>query len=435
VSVVLGFTRQARPRWLELVLLAFPVLLLATGLTLIALARDEAPNTGDQALVAALGAGLLVAHACLTVRYPRADQVILPTAAMLAALSMVMVARLEPSLALRQAIWVALGSVALLGTLIMLPGIEWLRQYRYTWAALGLLLVLSTFVFGIDPNGSGARLWLGYGGVYFQPSEILKILLVVFFAAYLDEYRELLTLSSVRVGPISLPPLPYLAPLLLMLAIALGLVVLQRDLGAALLLFGLFLAMLFVATGRVTYVLGSLLLFVLGADLLYRLFSVVTVRVETWLDPWATASTTGYQLVQGLTALAAGGLFGAGLTYGYPGYVPAVHTDFMIAAIGEELGLAGTLAVVGLYVVLIHRGLRVAMQAADPFAALLAAGLTSVIGIQALVILGGTLKLIPLTGVTLPLLSYGGSSVLANFVLLGLLLAVSAEPKRGNDAG
>jgi cell division protein FtsW (lipid II flippase) len=435
VSVVLGLTRQARPRWLELVLLAFPVLLLATGLTLIALARDEAPDTGDQALVAALGAGLLVAHACLTVRYPRADQVILPTAAMLAALSMVMVARLEPSLAPRQAIWVALGSVALLGTLIVLPGIEWLRQYRYTWAALGLLLVLSTFVFGIDPNGSGARLWLGYGGVYFQPSEILKILLVVFFAAYLDEYRELLTLSSVRVGPISLPPLPYLAPLLLMLAIALGLVVLQRDLGAALLLFGLFLAMLFVATGRVTYVLGSLLLFVLGADLLYRLFSVVTVRVETWLDPWATASTTGYQLVQGLTALAAGGLFGAGLTYGYPGYVPAVHTDFMIAAIGEELGLAGTLAVVGLYVVLIHRGLRVAMQAADPFAALLAAGLTSVIGIQALVILGGTLKLIPLTGVTLPLLSYGGSSVLANFVLLGLLLAVSAEPKRGNDAG
>jgi len=158
-------------------------------------------------------------------------------------------------------------------------------------------------VFGIDPNGSGARLWLGFGGVYFQPSEILKILLVVFFAAYLDDYRELLTLSSVRVGPLSLPPLPYLAPLLFMLAMALGLVVLQRDLGAALLLFGLFLAMLFVATGRMTYVVGSLLLFVLGADLLYRLFSVVTVRVETWLDPWATASTSGYQLVQGLTAL------------------------------------------------------------------------------------------------------------------------------------
>src|SRR6185295_12221667 len=156
---------------------------------------------------------------------------------------------------------------------------------------------------------------------------------------------------------------------------------------------GLFLAMLFVATGRLTYVLGSLAFFVLGADLLYRVFSVVKVRVETWLDPWATASTTGYQLVQGLTALAAGGIVGAGLTFGYPGYVPAVHTDFMIAAIGEELGLAGTLAVVGLYVVLVHRGLRVAMLTRDTFAALVAAGLTSVVAIQALVILGGTLKL------------------------------------------
>jgi cell division protein FtsW (lipid II flippase) len=262
----------------------------------------------------------------------------------------------------------------------------------------------------------------------------LKILLVVFFAAYLDDYRELLTLSSVRIGPLSLPPLPYLAPLVFMLAIALGVVVMQRDLGAALLLFGLFLAMLFVATGRVTYVVGSLAIFMLGADLLYRLFSVVKIRVETWLDPWATSTTTGYQLVQGLTALAAGGVLGTGLTFGYSDYVPAVHTDFMIAAIGEELGLVGSLGVVGLYVVLVHRGLRIAMLTGDSFATLLAAGLTSVLGIQALVILGGTLKLIPLTGVTLPLLSYGGSSVLANYVLLGLLLAVSAEPRRAPDA-
>jgi cell division protein FtsW (lipid II flippase) len=214
-----------------------------------------------------------------------------------------------------------------------------------------------------------------------------------------------------------------------MLAMALGVVVLQRDLGAALLLFNVFLAMLYVATGRLTYVVGSLAIFVLGADLLYRLFNVVQIRVETWFDPWATASTTGYQLIQGLTALAAGGIVGSGLALGSPEYVPAVHTDFMIAAIGEELGLVGTLAVVGLYVVLVHRGLRIALLTRDSFGTLLAAGLTSAFGIQALVILGGTLKLIPLTGVTLPLLSYGGSSVLANYVLLGLLLAVSAEPR------
>jgi cell division protein FtsW (lipid II flippase) len=426
--------RGARPRWLELALLALPVLLLATGLTLIALARGDAPGPIERGLVAALATALFVVHAWLTLRHPHADQVLLPAAAMLAALSVVMVARLEPDLAIRQAIWIGVGATAMLLTLAVLPAVGWLRELRYTWAALGLILVLSTFVFGVDPNGSGARLWLGAGGVLFQPSEILKLLLVVFFAAYLDDYRELLTLSSVRVGPISLPPLPYLAPLLLMLAIALALVVLQRDLGAALLLFGLFLTMLFVATGRFAYVVVGLMLFVLGADLLYRLFSVVKVRVDTWLDPWATASTTGYQMVQGLTALAAGGVLGAGLTFGYPGYVPAVHTDFMIAAIGEELGLAGTLAVVGLYVVLVHRGLRVATVAADSFAALVAAGLTSVVAIQALVILGGTLKLIPLTGVTLPLLSYGGTSMLANFVLLGLLLAVSAEPRSPLDA-
>jgi cell division protein FtsW (lipid II flippase) len=435
MKALLLSTRGSRPRWLELALLTLPILLLAVGLTTMALARGgEAPDSSDQLLVAALAAALFAVHCWLTLRHPSADQVLLPAASMLAALSMIMVARLEPSLAIRQAIWVGVGSAALLATLVILPGVSWLRQYRYTWAALGLVLVLSTFVFGVDPNGSGARLWLGFGGVFFQPSEILKILLVVFFAAYLDDYRELLTLSSVRVGPLSLPPLPYLAPLVFMLAIALGVVVMQRDLGAALLLFGLFLAMLFVATGRVTYVVGSLAIFMFGADLLYRLFSVVKIRVETWLDPWATATTTGYQLVQGLTALAAGGVLGTGLTFGYPDYVPAVHTDFMIAAIGEELGLVGSLGVVGLYVVLVHRGLRIAMLTGDSFATLLAAGLTSVLGIQALVILGGTLKLIPLTGVTLPLLSYGGSSVLANYVLLGLLLAVSAEPRRASDA-
>jgi cell division protein FtsW (lipid II flippase) len=419
----------ARPRWLELALLVFPILVLAVGLTTIDLVHGDAPETSDQLLVCALAGSLFAVHVLLTLRFPRADQVVLPAASMLAALGMVMAARLEPALAPRQAIWVAVGSFALLATLVILPGVAWLRQYRYTWAALGLALVLSTFVLGVDPNGSGARLWLGFGGVFFQPSEVLKLLLVVFFAAYLDDYRELLTLSSLRLGPISLPPLPYLTPLLFMLAMALGVVVLQRDLGAALLLFNVFLAMLYVATGRLTYVVGSLAIFVLGADLLYRLFNVVQIRVETWIDPWATASTTGYQLIQGLTALAAGGIVGSGLALGSPEYVPAVHTDFMIAAIGEELGLVGTLAVVGFYVVLVHRGLRIALLTRDSFGTLLAAGLTSAFGIQALVILGGTLKLIPLTGVTLPLLSYGGSSVLANYVLLGLLLAVSAEPR------
>lgn len=426
--------RGARPRWLELGLLPFPVLLLALGLTTVRLIEGTPPGPREWAVVAGLGGGLAILHLWLTLRHPRADQVLLPLAAMLSALSIVMVGRLVPELAVRQAMWVGIGLVAALATLTVLPGVAWLRRYRYTWAALGVLLVLSTFVFGVDPNASGARLWLGLGGIYFQPSEILKILLVVFFAAYLDDYRELLALSGLRVGPLVLPPLPYLAPLLLMLALALGVVVLQRDLGAALLLFGVFLAMLFIASGRAVYVVGGLTLFGAGAALFYRLFQVVQLRVEVWLDPWATASTTGYQIVQALTALAAGGLLGAGLGYGYPEYVPAVHTDFMIAAIGEELGLAGTLAVVALYVLLVHRGFLVALSTRDMFASLLGAGLTTVVAVQSLVILGGTLRLMPLTGVTLPLLSYGGSSVLANFVLLGLLLAVSGEARGGSDA-
>jgi cell division protein FtsW (lipid II flippase) len=255
----------------------------------------------------------------------------------------------------------------------------------------------------------------------------------LFFASYLDDYRELLTYAGPRLGPLTLPPLPYLTPLVLMLVLSLLVLILQRDLGAALLFFGIVLAMLYVASSRASYVLFGIGMFALGAALMYRLFEHVRLRVEIWLDPWAAAATGGYQLVQALSALAAGGLFGAGLSFGYPEYVPAVHTDFIIAAIGEELGLAGSLGVVALYMLLIHRGFSVALQSRDPFATLLAAGLTSAVALQSLVILGGTLKLMPLTGVTLPLLSYGGSSILTNFVILGLLLAVSAERRGGSS--
>jgi cell division protein FtsW (lipid II flippase) len=282
-------------------------------------------------------------------------------------------------------------------------------------------------VLGVDPNGSGARLWIGFGGLYFQPSELLKILLVIFFAAYLDEYRELLAHAAWRVGPLHLPPLPYLAPLLIMFGVSQAVLFWQRDLGAALLFFGIFLSMLYVASGRLSYVLMGALLFVVGSAFSFTLFSHVQLRVSIWLDPWAQRDAGGYQLVQALYALGGGGVFGSGLGFGYPDYIPAVQTDFIIAAIGEELGLAGSLATVALYMLFLVRGLRAALASVDPFNALLAAGLTSVVAIQALVILGGTLRLMPLTGVTLPLVSYGGSSILANFILLGLLLRISAE--------
>jgi cell division protein FtsW (lipid II flippase) len=232
------------------------------------------------------------------------------------------------------------------------------------------------------------------------------------------------------VGPIRLPPIPYLAPMVAMWAIALGIVVVQRDLGAALLFFAVFLALLYVATGRRSYVILGLLLFIAGAFVLYQVFGHVRTRVDIWLDPFVDPQDTGYQIVRALYAFGRGGLIGTGLGAGLPSVgtepaIPAIHTDFPLAALGEELGLIGLLAILGLYLVVIERGLRIAAAAADDFRALLAAGLALVVGVQAFIIAAGNLKLIPLTGITLPFVSYGGSSLLANAVIVGLLLALS----------
>jgi cell division protein FtsW (lipid II flippase) len=340
-----------------------------------------------------------------------------------------MTSRLEPGLGPRQGIWVliGLGAMTLVG---LLPSIAWLRRYRYTWATLAILLQILTLVLGKDPNGSGAALWFVVGPVSVQPMEIVKLLLVVFLAAYLEEYRELLAMAGRRVGRVHLPPLPYLAPIGVMIGVALLLFWLQKDLGPALLFSTVLLAMLYVASGRASYVVAGLTLLVLGFALANRVFEHVHTRVVIWLDPWSTRETIGYQLVQALYAFGSGGVFGAGLDMGSPRYIPAVHTDFVIAAIGEELGLVGTLAVVSLFVLLLQRGFLIAMQARSGFSALLAAGLTSVVALQALIILAGTLELIPLTGITLPFVSYGGSSVVANFVIVGLLLRISHEEAR-----
>jgi cell division protein FtsW (lipid II flippase) len=252
----------------------------------------------------------------------------------------------------------------------------------------------------------------------------------VFLAAYLEEYRELLAIAGRRIGRLRLPPLPYLAPILVMVGTALVLFWLQKDLGPALLFSTVLLAMLYVASGRFSYVVLGLTLLLFGGALADRVFSHVHARVAIWLDPWSNRETIGYQLVQALYAFASGGVLGAGLDMGSPRYIPAVHTDFVIAAIGEELGLAGSLAIISLFVLLVQRGFLIALNARSGFSALLASGLTSVVALQALIILSGTLELIPLTGITLPFVSYGGSSVVANFLIVGLLLRISDESAR-----
>lgn len=422
-----GAVGVARPAAASGRLLVFPVLLLAIGLVLLALVRHQVLEWQTLTGAGIFAAGLLGAAVWVRWRLPRADPFVLPIAATLAALGQLLTSRLEPSLGPRQGIWVLIGLVAMLLVVGLLPSIDWLRRYRYTWATLALLLQILTLVFGRDPNGGGAALWFVVGPVSVQPMEVVKLLLVVFLAAYLDEYRELLGLAGRRLGHLQLPPLPYLAPILVMVGGALLLFWLQKDLGPALLFSTVLLCMLYVASGRASYVALGLGLLVLGFVLADRVFAHVHTRVVIWLDPWSVREGIGYQLVQALYALASGGVLGAGLDLGSPRYIPAVHTDFVIAAIGEELGLAGTLAVVNLFVLLVLRGFGIALAARSGFAMLLAVGLVSVLALQALIILGGTLELIPLTGITLPFVSYGGSSVVANFLIVGLLLRISHE--------
>jgi cell division protein FtsW (lipid II flippase) len=389
----------------------------------------------------------------LSARAPRADQLILPLVALLAGLGLMLTARLEPTLASRysgfadidakQSLWVTVG-IVIMGLIVFVPWdelfrrwqrtslMDWLDHHRYVWLALGIILIIATFLFGVDPNGSGVKAWFNLGVFHFQPSELLKIILVLFMASYLDERRELVS-SGYKLGPLTLPPLPYLIPALTMWGVCMGLIIVQRDLGAALLLFGVFLAMLYVATGSGLYVIVGLSAFGLGSYLLYTIISIVKIRVGIWLDPWATAQGTGYQIIQSIYALASGGVFGSGLGQGFPTVVPAIHTDFVFTAIGEELGLVGTLGVLIAYLLLVARGLHIALSLPGRFRGfeqLIAVGLTTILALQTFIIVGGNLRIIPLTGITLPFISYGGSSILMNFIIIGLLLRISAGDDR-----
>ena len=431
---------RPRPRWQELRLLGLVALALATGSLSLGLTVNGAFGLYDpQALAIYVGA-LFVAHLAQVLAGRRTDQILFPAVAMLGGLSLLLMQRLPQDLVTQtffgstlglgqvQLIWLLLAVTVATILGIVVRSDSWLRRYKYSWAAAGVGLLLLTFVFGTEINGQ--RLTLQIGPLSGQPSELLKVILVVFLAGYLSENRALLVEQDTRLGPLRLPPLPYLAPMVAMWAIALGIVVVQRDLGAALLFFGVFLALLYVATGRISLVLIGLVLFILGSALMADLFDHIRVRIAIWVDPFADPLGAGYQVVQALHAFARGGLLGVGLGAGLPEVggrlpIPEIHTDFPLAALGEELGIVGVIAILSLYLVVVERGLRIGAAAADDFRSLLAIGLALVIGIQAFIIAAGNLKVLPLTGVTLPFISYGGSSLLANALVVGLLLALS----------
>ncbi len=371
------------------------------------------------------------AHVTLARHLPDHDPLLLPAAALLSGWGLLMVGRGAPNFLSRQATWLLLSTLAMLVVVQTGRDLRWLRRYRYTWLLVGLVLLAATLILGVNPSGAGPRLWLGLGGAYFQPSEPLKLLLVVFLASYLAERRELLVSEGLKIGRWRLPPLAYMGPLLAMFGTAVLLLAAQQDLGAAMLFFFTVLTMLYLATEQWQYVVAGLILFILAGVIGYVGSARVALRVNGWLNPWPDASDRAFQIVQSLLAFGSGGIIGVGPGLGRPTYIPAVHTDFVFAAIGEEFGLAGTLAVVALYAILLLRGFRAAARARQPFERLLASGLTASLIIQAWVIMAANVKLAPIAGVTLPFLSYGGSSLLSTFIALGLILRISEDSDPG----
>ncbi|UCG23988.1 MAG: FtsW/RodA/SpoVE family cell cycle protein [Chloroflexota bacterium] len=362
----------------------------------------------------------------------RHDPVILPLVALMTGWGLILIDRLAPNFLPRQVVWLVIGCGALLLAAMLRPLLGFLRRYRYTWLTLGLLLLAATLLFGVNPSGLGATLWLRApiaGQVYFQPSELLKLLLVVFLASYFAERGRIINIGA---GSPVKRWIAYLAPLVIMWGFCMILLVWQRDLGAATLFFAVFVVLIYLATGDRRYVVGGLLLLLIAAVTGYLAYDVVALRVDTWIDPWLEADSRGFQIVQSLYAVAAGGVFGQGIGTGFPTYIPVVHSDFAFAAIAEEWGLIGAIGIVAGFTALAYRGLLIAGRSRKAFHLYLAAGITVLFSVQAFLIMAGVTKLLPLTGVTLPFVSYGGSSLLISCTMAGLLLSLSWENNRSD---
>ena len=409
-----------------MLLLGAAMLIAFAGWVSLDLAAREGLRPGNAVYPLLVAGMFLLAHLAMRALRPAADPIILPLAAALCCLGLTLLFRLNPHMARLQVIWLGVGLATMLAVTAALRDYRALARYRYTLALAGLLLLVSTMVLGQEVNG--ARLWIVMGPLRFQPSELAKILLAVFFAAYLAEKKELIAGAGRSFAGVTLPRLRDLGPLLTMWALSLLLLIFQRDLGSSLLFFGIFLAILYAATARFSFVAVGAALFLLGATLTFFTFSHVQQRVETWVDPLnpETVSAESYQIAQALFAFAEGGMSGSGLGRGAPNIIPFVETDFIYAAVGEELGLFGSVGVALIYLMFMARGLYIALRCEDDFGALLAVGLTSIVALQSFIIMGGDTRLVPLTGITLPFVSYGGSSLVSNFLLLGLLACISA---------
>jgi cell division protein FtsW (lipid II flippase) len=414
-------------------------LLVTAGFTAVFIQREDLLTNLSLTYGAIFLALCLAAHLVLRMTLPHADPYMFPLVAVLACFGLVMLYRLDADLARDQAKWFVVGLAFFAGTIVALRrDHRVLERYRYSIALVGIMLLLLPRL-GSPVNG--AYLSFHLGPVAFQPAELAKIAIVIFLASYLRDTRQVLVVGARRFAGITFPPLKHLGPLLAVWGTAMVLLFVIQDLGSSLMFFGGFLALIYVATNRISFVVIGVTLFALGARTLYVVRPTIQHRVDAWLHPFNPDlynQTVGgsFQIAQSIFSQADGGLFGQGFGQAIirlgdnPPILPAAHTDFIYAVITDELGLLGAAAVLLVYLLLVERGFKTAMLATDSFSKLLATGLTAVLALQVFVIVGGVTKLIPLTGVTLPFISYGGSSIVANFILLALLLLVSDRARR-----
>ena len=439
-------TKRTR-RNTELVMLVFSVAIAMAAYAAVGLAHDGVLPAGMVGYGAGLGVLFGIAHVALRRLAPYADPVLLPAVTLLNGLGLAMIHRLDLAYADRaeqlgrdipsaaapaQLTWTAVGVAFFVAVLVLVRDHRVLQRFTYTAMVVGLGLLLLPLLPLIGTTINGARIWIRLFGFSFQPGELAKLVLLVFFAGYLVVKRDVLALAGRRVLGVDLPRARDLGPVLVAWVASLGVLVFERDLGSSLLFFGVFVALLYVATERLSWLLIGVVLFLSGSFVAWTLFGHVRERVDIWLNAFAPRNVgdDSYQLVQGLFGLGTGGLLGKGLGQGRPDIVPYAQTDFIVAAVGEELGLTGLMAVLLLYAIVVERGLRTSIAVRDSFGKLLAAGLAFSVALQVFVVVGGVTRLIPLTGLTTPFLSYGGSSLVANWALVALLLRISDAARR-----
>ena len=424
----------AHRRTTELGLIVLAVIVVGAAYTLASLGTEASIPANVVPFLLVIFGLLIGAHIAVRKLAPLADGILLPLAALLNGLGYVWIARLDKDLAALQATWTALGILGFVLTLLFVRRMRDLDT-PYTLMVVGVGLLLLPLVPGVGRTINGARIWVALGPVSFQPGEFAKIALAISSAAYLVRKREVLSMATFKIGPFAFPEPRDLGPVMLAWGFSLLVMFFEKDLGSSLLFFALFITMVWIATQRATYLVLGTVLFSAGAFFAWRTFDHVQTRVTIWLNPWDDPADKGFQVIQGWFSLAAGGVTGKGPGLGQPGLIPAADTDFIFAAIGEELGLLGGSLILVAFVLMVGAGLRIALTTDREFDKLLAAGLTTLLGIQAFIIIGGVTRLLPLTGVTLPFISYGGSSLVANYVLLALLLRISDDSTRRINEG